>query len=580
MSSSDSVAKGKAPKKNQQKRMLKRPAPATTSEEEGEGQELTLAQAMSLTNTAAAALHQDEDTGVPEQGQEQGEEQETGEQNTSINRLFPTLFTAEPARGRLVPVFAGNAQGGAENLDAGPKDILVTIDGGYRKLPKFTDAYTETENERVCESIFNGVAIVGLLEDEDFGGFNAEGAERLLDLTVKETDENKLAFQMSGIPVASLAGAAAVMGLLAAHIKVLGASRTLKELNVLVGTLQRVGDKFLKDSEGRAQQARQDVSGGGSSSSEVQQIEISLGGITTKERRRATAALAGTMPMDAESARFVSQVAGTEAEIGGGQIATMAMALVETNLGHQIPEAAAGTVRKLLALGRPTVPAVVAAASAVLSRDPDSVPTGATVSMITAVGVAVVKSLGHESGEFKARLLQVTAEASMQQMEDPELALVAAYCLLDKISAAREDSFAQKKKTVAEKTAMEAVRALKVHDFVLKGSMGRWPPGLQKLLSKWRGTTFQPAAQGQGHGQAAFTAQGQGHGQAAFPNNKKPIVLASARVHCVPFQNGTCTGTSTATCPQNKTHVIVKCRRPYTPGGKCFLGAACHFAHI
>jgi hypothetical protein len=119
--------------------------------------------------------------------------------------------------------------------------------------------------------------------------------------------------------------------------------------------------------------------------------------------------------------------------------------------------------------------------------------------------------------------------------------------------------------------------------------------GVAELAVEMGVSATQPAAQGQGQGQTAPTTHKKLVVQAServhcvpfqsgtctgTSNHKKPIVLESARVHCVPFQNGTCTGTSTARCPQNKTHVIVKCRRPYSPGGKCFLDAACHFAHI
>mmetsp|Transcript_29077 Transcript_29077/g.49082 ORF Transcript_29077/g.49082 Transcript_29077/m.49082 type:complete len:172 (+) Transcript_29077:271-786(+) len=81
-------------------------------------------------------------------------------------------------------------------------------------------------------------------------------------------------------------------------------------------------------------------------------------------------------------------------------------------------------------------------------------------------------------------------------------------------------------------------------------------------------------------GVSAAQPAAQGQGQTAPTTHKKLVVQASERAHCVPFQSGMCTGTSAATCPQNKNHTLVMCRRPYPPGGKCFIGADCHFAHI
>ena len=60
-----------------------------------------------------------------------------------------------------------------------------------------------------------------------------------------------------------------------------------------------------------------------------------------------------------------------------------------------------------------------------------------------------------------------------------------------------------------------------------------------------------------------------------------PVTKTAAldRPHCVPFQSGKCAGTSTASYPQGKKHEIVKCNRPYPPGGLCKFGADCHFDH-
>ena len=188
----------------------------------------------------------------------------------------------------------------------------------------------------------------------------------------------------------------------------------MAELNVLLGTLQRVGEKFLKNSEERAQQEEQGSSGGGSSGGKMHHIEVTMGGTSSEQLRKAESALAGTLPMDPETARCISRLAAAKTDIGGGEIPAMTLALVETNLGHQIPEAAVKTMKKLLALARPTVAAVVAMGSVILNRDPDSVPTGATVTVIIAVGVAVFKTLNRDSVELKEQLMKVVGDASMQ----------------------------------------------------------------------------------------------------------------------------------------------------------------------
>ena len=469
---------------------------------------------------------------------------------------FPTLWKTEVRRhditlGQDYETLTG---------DLKESDVLLNEKGGLVVLEQLSAMIQERFDQDDIEQVISRVRMAaGVLAkcDGRISGLNVTAALSLVEMLVDEGDAEKTSMLLSGDSLDSGYGAVRLIALVAGRIPALGGLQNMEAVNNVLKHLDKAGKaKLEKEKEEGSENESSAASQHGADTAMPREVDLDrcvVGGINIGEAKRSFQALK-TGNMSAEEVNTFSEVMGTDSA-AARTVKEAFTARVERQLDMSFGQTTVKAVQAMAARMRGLEPIIIAGARDMVGNSKE-MPGMAEVLAMRRLAVAV-RTEYNLSDNVTAHIEKCIHEATVLQISEADIVCIVAALIADVIKADRDAASGERPRQASDALQTEQ----KMQNMITRAAAGIWPNNLQGIREHW----LEKIREKESNKEACkgIRSTGSSAGKEAWG-------------HCVPFQHGKCTGTR---CPRNKKHVIVPCKRPYTPGSKCSYGDGCFFGH-